>query len=564
MRRHTLFGLIAILSLALPLRAQEYELPICASGEFLQIFHTIVEHQIRLDDAFASFADLMTYSRAQIANREDSLSQLPFCREAIATRRLFVQLGGDTVARAALELAALPTADNPYHQRLRSDEDRIGALAVTMLDVDRSMAPAPAERQLNACEPASMRRLDRAAASLLDLVEATATVGSQAQYVASVDRRLAWREDALARLPECADSIDVMLLMNTLATDAAAHQALAFAGVSQGSNPYAALEAEGIMRLRGWQEDRRITGAPASLVTGALPRCTLDELRTVAQSLLPYRDLATRAAALETIPESLRFGEALIAYRENQLSQLPLCAEAFAALWWVSEAIADRHAGDARADDSAEKAEAGLARITRSLDGEERLGANSASASIACGDPEMIYFSNYILPAFHMFLDAALAVSSANEVENLRERASAFRDLLWLHLPRCGEALAQGLLMRSIAADYIGMLALESSGAAAQDIPYTRAVAANIESLFDRLQQGSAFPAAAPAGNYYVRAASIANIRACGSTECAIVATVRRGEALDVLDDSGEWYEIRLPEGQVAYIAGFLVSTTRP
>ena len=55
-----------------------------------------------------------------------------------------------------------------------------------------------------------------------------------------------------------------------------------------------------------------------------------------------------------------------------------------------------------------------------------------------------------------------------------------------------------------------------------------------------------------------------ANIRSCASTSCGIVTTAQNGEALSVVDDSGDWYELRLDDGQTAYIAGFLMSSMRP
>lgn len=38
----------------------------------------------------------------------------------------------------------------------------------------------------------------------------------------------------------------------------------------------------------------------------------------------------------------------------------------------------------------------------------------------------------------------------------------------------------------------------------------------------------------------------------------------RYGEGLTVIDDSGDWFELRLDDGQTAFIAGFLMSETPP
>ena len=580
MRRLALLGLIVLLNLVPASKAEVDSLPICTSDEFLEIFSLIVEHQVKVDESFASFSDLLDYGGAQIVNRERSLTQLPYCSDAVAIRRLFIQLGGDTVARAALELATLPAGENPYRLRLPSDHDRVTELAATMLGVDRSQAPAPAERSLPACLSTDMQLLDKTIGSFLNLLAATATVVDRAHYVVSVDRRLQWREDKLPNLPDCAESVELSLRLSETATDAAARHALAYAGVSDETNPYVKLEADGVALLRAWHEQIQIIRASASSVGGSLPPCTIDESTAAYQILLPYPELSARAAAIRTTFSLLNFSEGLIAYRENQLSQLPLCAETFNAGWWVGEVLNDltAHAASSltttaagaisrntdRVEQNAAKAEAGLARIKRILDGEQRLLASALGGAASCSDSERIFFGSYIMPEFRNFLDAALAVSSANEVGALATSSANLRDLLWLHLPRCIETLEYGRRMRGIAADFSAMLALEGAGVPIQDIPYTRAVAVNIESLFERFEQANEDRLIASANTYYVVAETIANVRSCGSTECVVVATLRHGDALDVLDDAGAWYEIYLDDGQTAYIAGFLASKTKP
>ena len=63
---------------------------------------------------------------------------------------------------------------------------------------------------------------------------------------------------------------------------------------------------------------------------------------------------------------------------------------------------------------------------------------------------------------------------------------------------------------------------------------------------------------------YYVVSNSAVNLRTCGSTTCSVAATANRGDALRVVDDSGEWYEVLLDNGETAYIAAFLVSINQP
>ncbi len=585
MWRLALLGIILFLNLSPAALAEDETIPLCASEEILDIFSVIVAHQLKLDESFASIDDLLAYSRAQIDFREQGLSQLPYCADAIALRRAFTEIGADAVARGALELAGMSPNQNPYRLQLASDRARVMALAASMFAADRAAASAPAQSLPEACQPADIQRLERAIAGLLDLLEATATVVNRAHYALSVDRRLQWREDNLSRQSDCADAVEAALRMSETATDAAAHHALAYAGVSSAINPFIKLEAEGAALLRNWGEQMQITREASLTAGGALPPCSLDEATAAYQILLSYRELRARSAMITTRAGLLGFSAGLIAYRENQLSQMPLCAEAFFAGWWIGEALGDLTAqavsfleatpawlagSAARAEENAAKAEAGLARLKRLLDGEGRLMAPALDGAATCSDAEYRYFASYIVPEFREFLDSALEVSSAAEAGATVERSAQLRDLIWAHTPRCAETLEQGMIMRVAASDFSAMLLMESAGLAAEDIPYTRAAAANIEGLLDQIAQlqiaqlNEGAPVASAGNIYFVVAETIANVRACGSTDCEILATLRRGDTLDVLDDSGSWYEVQLPDGQTAFIAGFLASKTKP
>lgn len=63
---------------------------------------------------------------------------------------------------------------------------------------------------------------------------------------------------------------------------------------------------------------------------------------------------------------------------------------------------------------------------------------------------------------------------------------------------------------------------------------------------------------------YYVTATPYVNIRSCAATSCEIVGAAQHGEALTVIDDSGDWYEIQLENGESAFVAGFLASERPP
>ena len=75
-----------------------------------------------------SLEQLLSFSEEQMAWRAENIPGVPHCAELLEIRTLLIQLNGDFVARAGLQLAAVPAEDNPY-MRLPGDQERVDALA---------------------------------------------------------------------------------------------------------------------------------------------------------------------------------------------------------------------------------------------------------------------------------------------------------------------------------------------------------------------------------------------------------------------------------------------------
>ena len=161
---------------------------------------------------------------------------------------------------------------------------------------------------------------------------------------------------------------------------------------------------------------------------------------------------------------------------------------------------------------------------------------------------------------------AALSLQAPGGLPALVERSLELRELLWLELPRCAEALEAGLAMRRVAADLVALIGLEAAGIPAIDVPYLHGVAADLSWLAARLNEltgdlGSTAHAGTP---YYIIAERGANIRGCASTDCPVIATVIAGDTVYAADDSGAWYQLNLPDNRTGYIASFLLSSAPP
>ncbi len=587
MRRLAIMLCILVLSLSPSSLAEDSALPLCGDEEFLKYFNMIVEHQIKFEADISNAGMLHRVSRAQMERRVAYTSQRPICADAIAIQRLLIQLGGDALARAALELADLPADDNPYLQRLPGDQARIERLLSTMIGIDRSGAMPSDQREVRACEPEDWELLEDATAELLDASDSARDQTDPSASLAAIDRLLRWREDNIPGLPACAESIDLVQALSAAATDSAAYQAFTYGGVSQERNPFPPLLEASMATVSGWQEQlaaSRSSQAARIFSGNHLPACAPDELSGALESLpAEYAALIEGAAAVDSSADLVAFGEAQIAFRETRLAQLPFCAEAFAWRWWTAEMLADAALRSAIAggapysiatahrstmSDNAARALSAQAELKDALGGVPTAGGDrrSKAAEPTCSDADHVFLFAYLAPEFWKLTDVALAISQPQEVSPFIDQSFAFRRLLWANLPRCADALEAGLLMQAVAADFVAMLALELAQTPVKEIPYLPRIASDINRIFEWADQFTSTCGNINGGTktYYVVAENIANIRSCASTNCAITTTAHRGQRLDVVDDMSNWYEIVLPSCETAFIAGFLASQTPP
>ena len=281
---------------------------------------------------------------------------------------------------------------------------------------------------------------------------------------------------------------------------------------------------------------------------------------------------------VETGAELAAYEQSQLDLLESSLEPLPLCAELFEFNWLARQLLADKAAWSASkilGYDASNNPFAGQLRDTgvamlswidnaeAILEGDDRTvpQALEAQQAPACRSGEVLQVIGYLSPEFREFVSAGRAME---DVYALFDNALALREQLWHELPRCREALEIGLVMHQIASDWIAMLTFDIAGADSGDyVPYLDQVLRGVE-RFEELSEGLSQGSPRAAKTYYVTASPYANIRSCAATSCGIVTTAQNGEALSVVDDSGDWYELRLDDERTGYIAGFLMSETRP
>ena len=425
-------------------------------------------------------------------------------------------------------------------------------------------------------------------------LSAATKAGRSAIWLLGVDRMLQWREENLPAIPDCLEAIEVGILLSTATTDAAAQFAFRHGGVSDDANPYTETLAETRRTLESWRDNIKLTrpeyqGATI-LIQGQsnpLPPCSAGELAeaqgAIDNEIMP---LVQSSHTFENADDLVNYAETHMQIRDAVLASTPRCAEVFEGHWLARQLLGDsvawgaynmiRYRGDrnpfnAQVVSTTRALRAWLTETQASLDGldDTSTPAPEERDLPACSTAEISYTLGYALLNHAEVFKTALDVATWDEMDTLVADSIALRDQVWFHLPRCGTALDIGLAIRQTSGDIVTAFILDNVVDEFGDVEYSHRFGDGMEDLdkfTDELLNADEAETASKARglSYYVTANQGANIRSCASTSCAVVATAQFGAALTVLDDSSDWYEIRLEGGGTGFIAGFLTSKTRP
>ncbi len=319
-------------------------------------------------------------------------------------------------------------------------------------------------------------------------------------------------------------------------------------------------------------------GIPLMRVYGSdLPACSVFQgsLLTI-RIVLPHKSIITRASELESIDDLLAFAGEDIDQRIWEMS--PPCAEAVEVSWFVSQVAGDFAAARAlelaglapEANLYQQQAERGSARFDEIFayiheEGwHEPLTGDDGSLA-ECAVAEQTSLDKIASDFNELLVGPVLKVETSADLIAYGEAHVDWRERIWTSLPACTESVQLGVLMGVVARDFATAFALSLSGIDTDDNPYMLRALGGWTTLLDQtILKDFAEDTGNAAKTYYVTANPYANIRSCASTSCSIAATAQNGEALSVIDDSKDWFEIRLDNGGTAYIAGFLMSESEP
>lgn len=593
--RYLLFvSLVSALILRPAASAQDSGIVRCSEHEVLILLNSLIDLEVFDFTPIETVNDAVSRGTALLETRENSLALLPLCAEAIAMQRQKIMNKGDLIGQTALRLAGVPDGANPYTLHFPNLLEDEKSMALNMITGERNEEIQIQGRHLPSCSRAEMNALDALSADFdVALTEAEET-GDASLWIIALDQMLNWRIDNMPQLPDCLEAIELGYRLSKATADAAAQFALRAAEVAPDDNPYIATLARLREELKSWRDHLRLTlpeNQDALVIAlgplSQLPACSLADIEE-AHSVLQNDVLdLIKDMIFPSGPEDLKkFAARHLALRNGYLARAPHCAETFEGLWLTRQALGDLVAWsslvtlgyepdinpfDDQVQDKVRQLKSWIGKTEDYLesvgDGEE--AAPEERELPACRDGEVAYMIGYAMDDFDKFMTALFDRSDDFDVFEVIENSFTFRDRLWTSLPRCRQALAVGMAMRQIVGDLMASISVSFAGVGTEDNPYIAEGSRDRASLDDlRLELLTTTESAASsiaAGNYYyVTANPYANIRACASTNCEIVATARYGEGLTVVDDSSDWYEVRLDDGQTAFIAGFLMSDTPP
>ena len=308
-----------------------------------------------------------------------------------------------------------------------------------------------------------------------------------------------------------------------------------------------------------------------------LPTCSVFQGSLLSIRLaLPQKAVITRASQLDSIDDLLAFGEDDV--DQQVWSMTPHCAESVETSWFVRQvagdfasALAMELAGvPADANPYLQAAERGAERFAeirafvKNKGWSDPLAKEDASLE-ECSAPELAAMNVVAWDFSESLIGPALKIETSQQLIEYGEAHVDWRDDLWGRLPACLESVKLGVLMGEMATEFTPAFALRLSGIETDDNPYMLKALAHFAAFVDEtIMKVIADEAESAPKTYYVTANPYANLRSCAATSCEIVGAAQHGEALTVIDDSGEWYEVQLESGESAFIAGFLASRNPP
>ncbi len=524
--------------------------------------------------------DLLDFSAAHLAWRDEMWAELPHCDEVFKYGFLLDQIAETLFMGQTLDRALVDPDDHPYAERGLQYAQEMIRLEGLFEEAAADHAAAVAA-PLRAC--GSDERLLIAGdiwEDISNILTAAFRVETLDELLSVLELNLAWRAEVWLQLPPCAEAYEIVAWTFRFSSDVAKTNVLDLFGVSRSDNPYYRMVLEGLIQHSDYGQWVETAGIDYS----SLPSCVDTPIdRALYAALKRHRDLAE--VPHDTVEELPEFASVHIEWRESlwaALPELPACREA------VETALLTLQiTGDAAAVAALSTGRIGFTELSaeyqeRVVSAGDRIGellqslesapstrvASQAGALATCSASDLDFLFDD-LQGFTTLQQEAFAMETADELIAYIKAYLEWRDRLWSALPGCAEAIQGAALMMQTLGDYAALIAMDLSGVPVNANHYQteleRSTAALNEwhsAVWAPIEGPVATPG--PTTTYYVDADGSAIVRSCPAVDCDRIGIAADGEPLDVVDDSGDWFEVYIGAGMVGYIQRDMLSSVPP
>ena len=566
--------------------AQEISLPPCSITQ-LESADSLVEEFDSLVVQAASvetIGELLDFGAAQLAWRESTWSRMTFCAEIFELALLIDQVTETMISGRVLSYAGVEQENNPYVESGFASARRFSTLEG---EIDKMLesrgATTPSDGGLSKCTPDQRRYLaDNLTPLINDVVNHSSSTETTDSVLHFLEMQLSWRKSIWSMLPLCTEAYEVTLIAHDYLSDIGNIQIFDLAEIPQSYNPFYDTFFDKVFQLSDFRQWLDVTGADY----GSLPSCgetTIDA--GLHKVFTRHKDLAT--LSVDSAIDLSGFATAHIEWRKelwSRLSHLPPCAEAFEVALLTMQIT-----GDAVSRAALSSSENGLFEVSaaygqRIASAGSRIGELMQTLNVAgdsaelpssgnlrhCSDEDLNLIYDDGMKSTELFL-SAYEIETADDLVAYIQDKFEWRDRLWSALPGCAEIFDFVLLLLQTAGDYATSVSLDLAGVSPDSNPYPDEISSSHDQIARWAEEvwptpsSFATPSAIEPKTYYVNNAGRgATLHSCPSYDCSIDGLALHGEAIDVVDDGGEWYQVDLGIGLVLYVHSEFMSAAPP
>lgn len=526
--------------------------------------------------------DLLDSGAAQLAWREATWQGVTYCSELFELALLINQVTESMLSGRLLGSAGVEEDANPYVEAGFTSARRLNALEVQIGKTAESRPESPPDDSgLSSCTLDQRRALAEeihpVIQDLTDLSGAADTVEAALEFLKA---QLAWRANIWSELPPCIEAYALALTAHDYFSNSGNIQVFDLAGIPQNYNPYKDSYYDKLFQLSDFHQWLEVTGWDYS----SLPRCSETVIDAeLYQVIGQHLEFTNRS--IEDSEDLSEYARAHIRWRSalwSRLPMLPPCAEAFEATLLTMQITGDAvtlaalTVGEIALTETSsayeERIDLARDRLAQLMEALQGADAESPPAGNwrQCTNRDLDLIYDDAMKSSELFL-SAYQIENVAGLANYMRNQFEWRDRLWLALPGCAEIFDFFLRLVQTVGDYASSISFDFAGVSPQANPYPEEISRSHEHISEWAEAvwpvPSAYvtPSAAELRTYYVdNAGRAAALHSCASYDCDIEALALHGEALGVVDDSSEWFQVDLGIGLDLYVHSSLMSATAP